>query len=322
MMSAFPIVMVTVPVTAVDQDQASEGVAGWVRSVVTAHGYRLTDDAATADVVVGTDPSTADPSARTQGLVLIGADWPAPVRDLLTALGITLDPAPVDGTVAATALGDQAPRGVDLLARVDPATLTATGTLAVHAPAFPLLSAAGAPVAAASQDGDRRLVVLAVRPGTGPSADELLFNAITFAAGRSSGARPASGSGSGFPWRSIRRGCGSSPRSPICRRCRSPTGRSRTPARTPAPGPRWAPSSTPSSSSRRAFRTTPTTSPPWSRTSPAGRTAVSRCPTSWTRWSPSTPSAHRVDGLRTSSSSRCTRRTAVPTAMWKPFWCR
>jgi hypothetical protein len=197
MMSAFPIVMVTVPVTAADQDPASEGVGAWVRSVVTAHGYRLTDDAATADVVVGTDPSMADPSARTQGLVLIGTDWPAPIRDLLTALGITPDPARVDGTVAAAALGDQAPRGVDLLARVDPATLTATGALAVHTPAFPLLSAAGAPVAAATEDGDRRLVVLAVRPVTGPSADELLFNAITFAAGRSAGARPASGSGSG-----------------------------------------------------------------------------------------------------------------------------
>ncbi|HEY5882095.1 MAG TPA: DUF6421 family protein [Nakamurella sp.] len=167
-----------------------------MRSVVTSRGYRPVDDAATADVVVCIGPDAAaaaglDGSAA--GLVLIGADWPAPVRALLAAHGITPDPGPIETRVVA-ATEASGPGGIDLLARVDPAALTASGSLTIDEPAWPLLRAAGRAVAAVAEHGDRRIVVLAVQPGTGPAADELLFNAITFAAGHPTGGRSVAAS--------------------------------------------------------------------------------------------------------------------------------
>lgn len=197
-MTAFPRVMVT----AGDHDPAADGNASWARTVLTHHGYQLIEDVAAADVVVATGPS-AVLDGVTAGLVLIGAYWPAPVAERLAAAGIRPVPVPAGDT---TAIGpvkaaDPAPEaaGLDVLARVDPATLTATGLLAVSNPAFPVLRAAGDPrtvAAAGSDDGDHRIVVLAISPDAGASADELLFNAVTYAAGRAcaadSGARSAS----------------------------------------------------------------------------------------------------------------------------------
>ena len=184
-MSAFPTVMVTA--------SGRDDVGAWARAVITSRGYRLTDHSATADVIVCTDPTAALEIGGTAGMVVIGAGWPAPAGRLLAAHGITADPAAADGAVTAVDRGDER-GGLDLLARVDPADLTGTGTLSVDDPAWPLLRAGGAPVAAATDVGDRRIVVLAVRPDTGPAADELLFNTITFAAGRVADARPASAS--------------------------------------------------------------------------------------------------------------------------------
>ncbi len=195
-MSAFPSVMVT----AGDHDPAADGIAGRARTVLAHHGYRLVEDAAAADVVVATGPSaaTAMLSAATAGLVLIGTTWPSPVAGVLTVAGIEPDRTLGEGMGSAGSLQAAGPApemaAVDLLARVDPVTLTATGTLAVRSPAFPLLHSigdSGRVVAAGSDDGNRRVVVLAIQPGSGPSADELLFNAVTYAAGRASTARSA-----------------------------------------------------------------------------------------------------------------------------------
>ena len=65
-MNVFPTVMVTTR-------DGEPGPAGlWVRSVVTSHGYRLTDDVAAADVVVATDGPVPASPAGAAGLVLIG----------------------------------------------------------------------------------------------------------------------------------------------------------------------------------------------------------------------------------------------------------
>ncbi len=154
-------------------------------AVVVARGYRMTDDPAAADVVVWTDPAEPVPTGPA-GLVLLGADWPVAVRDLLASLGIGVDPASADGTAStdnAAWAGPVDRRGPDLLARVDPSALIPTGRLTVDEPAWTVLLHAGRPIAAAFDDGERRVVVLAVRPDA--AAEELLFNAITFAAGSS-----------------------------------------------------------------------------------------------------------------------------------------
>ncbi len=164
-------------------DVAEDRSAG-PRSVVASHGYLLTDEPAQADVLVCPGPAgSAAAVEHPAGVVLIGADWPPPVRALLTARGITVDPILVDGTSTVANLIEGPCRGVDLLARVDPTTLRTTGRMAVNEPASPLLRISGHPVAAATDDGTRRILVLAVRPDSGRSADELLFNAISFVAG-------------------------------------------------------------------------------------------------------------------------------------------
>ncbi len=85
--------------------------------------------------------------------------------------------------VATRSLGAGA---LDLLARVDPATLAATSALSVEAPAVALLNAGGVAVAATGRLEDRHVAVLAVEPGTANDADdsfaELLANAVSFVA--------------------------------------------------------------------------------------------------------------------------------------------
>jgi hypothetical protein len=166
-MSVFPAVMV-----AARNDEAGR-FGAWVRSVVTSHGYRLTDVAATADVVV----TDGELPSGCPALVLVGTDWSASAIDRAAAAGIGPDSAAPDAAVTAVPLD-----GPDLLARVDPSSVTAVGTLTIDEPARVLLRSAGRPVAACAADA--RTVALAVRPDTGPSTDELLFNAITLAAGR------------------------------------------------------------------------------------------------------------------------------------------
>lgn len=178
-MSVFPTVMV-----AAREDEAGD-FGAWVRAVVTSHGYRLTDEATSADVVV-TDGGL--PFDR-PGMVLVGGNWSAPATRRAATAGIGLGAGRTEGDARVTAAPLDGP---DLLARVDPATLTPAGTLTVDEPARALLRSAGRPVAAVADDGAARTVVLAIRPG--PGAEELLFNAITFAAGRpgaSTGARDA-----------------------------------------------------------------------------------------------------------------------------------
>ncbi|CAM5672942.1 hypothetical protein SCYAM73S_02868 [Streptomyces cyaneofuscatus] len=63
--------------------------------------------------------------------------------------------------------------------------------------------------------------------------------------------------------------------------------------------------------------TTPPTTARSSPTCAAGPPTVSASRTSWTRCSPSSPRGTGPTGSSTSSSSRCTRRTATPTAISK-----
>ena len=166
-MSVFPTVMV-VP----DEDTAGDGAAARARSIVAAHGYRLTEDPAVADVRVRLGATVVEVS---------GSAMPEP-----TPTAVTPTDAPI--TVVSD---DGSGHGVDLLARVDPHELTATGTIPIGTSGWSPLRSAGQPVVTVTDDGDRRAVTLAVRPDAGRSFDELLFNAITFAAGRTT-AEPGS----------------------------------------------------------------------------------------------------------------------------------
>ena len=169
-MSVFPTVMVVPD----GQDPAREGAAARMRSIVAAHGYALTDDPAGANVLVRTDGTV---------LEVTGDSHPAGVEVELASAGSPVSAADID---------DGPGRGVDLLARVNPADLTATGTLTAADCGWTLLSSSGRPAVTVSDDG--RTVTLAIRPDAGHSFDELLFNAITFAAGGSTGGHDAPGS--------------------------------------------------------------------------------------------------------------------------------
>jgi hypothetical protein len=79
--------------------------------------------------------------------------------------------------------------GEDLLARVDLGVLRASGSLAVQAPARPLLAAGGVPVAATTAADAGRVVVLTVVPDAASAAGEqsfaeLVHNAVCFVAPR------------------------------------------------------------------------------------------------------------------------------------------
>ena len=194
--------------------------AASVRELVTSRGYQLVPPGLEADaIVMGPDTdlpaATEDAVRRGLGLVVLvsGPDAGHPAAestaDLLATAGIRLDPAAAAGDArsgpasdgAGTATGSATESGrrkgtaavpdetaaitdLDLLARVDPAALTATRTLQLHSPAAPLLRGVdpGAPVAAVSDLDHGRIVLLAA---TGPRSDELLFAAITYAAGQS-----------------------------------------------------------------------------------------------------------------------------------------
>ena len=183
---------------------------GTVAELIARAGCTLEPVADRADVLVldaraPLDPalarSLADGGLSTAGLVVL-AHRSAPVDP---AVGLLLDRAGLgcaaaDGTVppAAPVRPAVQPRpvgraaglrpgttvtgafGVDLLARVDPATISPLRALTVAAPATALLSDAhGAVVAACSTGSARRIVLL----GTDlAGAEQLVANAVTFAA--------------------------------------------------------------------------------------------------------------------------------------------
>jgi hypothetical protein len=171
--------------------------ADHLRALTTSRGYSVTTATETPDVFVigpgsAVGASTIDSIRSGVGLVVL-LD---PTRDdhaaatevdaLLAAAGIEIHDDPATGGAQAVRDETAVVTELDLLARVDPAQLTVTGTLRVQAPADPLLrsdTALKSPVAAVSEIGRGRVVVLAVRPTTNASSDELLFNAITYAAG-------------------------------------------------------------------------------------------------------------------------------------------
>jgi hypothetical protein len=180
----FPTVTVSFP------DGGKAAGDGWVRAVVTAHGYELADDPATADVLVagpgGFDAARARRVGPGTGVVLIGADWSDDVREWLGVNGIDVRDPDLAGHVDPERIRRaSAADGLDLLARVAPADLVAVGSLSVTGPARTIATDAdGLPIAAVCAG----VAVLAIAPDTGASADELLFNAIAFAAGRPRGA--------------------------------------------------------------------------------------------------------------------------------------
>lgn len=153
------------------------------RAVLARHGLPVVASPSQADVVVlpqlGDLDRVLTDLPATAGVVALGAhDAPADVH-------IRAEADRPQGAVAA-ATRPVGAGALDLLARVDPATLTATSALIVEAPAVATLKAGGVAVAATSRLDDRRVAVLAVEPGTANGADdsftELLANAVSFVA--------------------------------------------------------------------------------------------------------------------------------------------
>ncbi len=176
-----------------------DGVPGanHLRALTTSRGYSLTTTEQKPDVIV-IEPSSVQgndvvEAVRTGAGVVVLVD-PSPRKNAATnelagmvaEAGITVDTDPATGK--ALAVHDESAAGLelDLLARVDPAQLTVTGSLRVQSPATTLLRSAdrsSIPVAAFSEFGQGRVVVLAIHPTDNVSSDELVFNAITYAAG-------------------------------------------------------------------------------------------------------------------------------------------
>ena len=109
------------------------------------------------------------------------------VGSLLAEAGIELDTEPAAGNARSVRDETAAVTDLDLLARVDPAAADRHRRhYALQSPAAALLRSdtpVGTPVAALSESGSGRVVVLAVRLDGQSSTDELMFNAITYAAG-------------------------------------------------------------------------------------------------------------------------------------------
>ena len=170
--------------------------ADHLRALTTSRGYLVTTTEQAPDVIV-VEPSSALGNDVLEVLragvgVVVLVD-PAAARDdesqlghMLAEAGISLANDGATGNALAVRDETAAVTELDLLARVDPAALTVTGSLRAHSPAAPLLRSADGsrnPVAAISEFGLGRVVVLAVRPAGNASSDELFFNAMTYAAG-------------------------------------------------------------------------------------------------------------------------------------------
>jgi len=137
----------------------------------------------------------ADPKPAAAAKYLSGDGSLIPVTDLLAEAGITLEPEPPDSKAFADLDATAGFCGLDLLARVDPSALIASTLLGVSPPAGVLLRSApsgtspdavgrtATAVAALSHLGKGRIVVLGIVASDQPASNELIFNALTYAAG-------------------------------------------------------------------------------------------------------------------------------------------
>ena len=260
------------------------------------------------------------------GLVVLldPADDPisADVSALLAEAGIEPGVDAAAGPAVATTEETAEVTDLDLLARVNPAQLSVLGTIRTQPPAAALLRH-GRP---ARQRRSPRCPTSAPAGWScwpsGPArraSDELLFNAITYAAGHLRHRRAAirSDSTADPAWLRLKESVtalqalqaedGSVPEPADHAAASNLTGaiigRRRRPL-APIPARRRLPG--------RAGQ----------GPHPLGRRRFRRSRTSWTRWSPSTRRSAGSTAANTWSCSRCTPRTAARTAMWKPFWCR
>jgi hypothetical protein len=143
-------------------------------------------------LIEGTPTSSPEPPVGSSSI----DRFSTAVIHLLAEAGITLQPDPPGSTATVADLDATAEFcGLDLLARVDPSALTANALLRVAQPAGALLrSATGSraadltdgatqAVAALTHLGKGRVVVLGIAVDGQPASNELLFNALTYAAG-------------------------------------------------------------------------------------------------------------------------------------------
>jgi hypothetical protein len=181
--------------------------ADYLRALVTSRGYLVAVTAQRSDVLV-VDPTAAissdvDMALRGGTGLVVLLDTPndpisADVSALLAEAGIEPGVDAAAGPAVATTDETAEVTDLDLLTRVNPAQLSLLGTIGTRAPAAALLRTQACPstaVAAVSHLGAGRVVVLAVKTGESAS-DELLFNAITYAAGHLRHRRAAIGSDS------------------------------------------------------------------------------------------------------------------------------
>ena len=178
--------------------------ADYLRRLTTSRGYLAGTSAQTSDVLV-VDAGIAISSDVAQALrggvglvVLLDPSRPTSIEAaaLLAEAGVRWAADEATGPALATVDEITSVTDLDLLARVDPAALSVLGTISTQSPAAALLRSAArpsTPVAAVSHLGTGRVVVLAIRTGE-PASDELLFNAVTYAAGHLRHRRDAIGS--------------------------------------------------------------------------------------------------------------------------------
>ena len=178
---------------------------GRLAAVITSHGFTITSPSEQADVFVLDSSSSLTDAVVSAvrdgaGLVVLAGD--AGREDLgsgalsneLAAAGIEFEHASGTGASAAATMGTTAApdetievTDLDLLARVHPERLQTRGFLRTRSPAAALLRSAGQNgrpgdvVAALTNIEAGRIVVLAI--AATPDADELFFNAVTYAAG-------------------------------------------------------------------------------------------------------------------------------------------
>ena len=166
----------------------------YLRALITSRGYLIGSSAQASDVLV-VGPA-AEVSAEVVGALRGGVGLvvlldpasgavSAELSALLAEAGIQPGVDARTGAAEACVEESSSVTDLDLLARVDPAALSVLGSISTQPPAAALLRSAArpsTPVAAMSHLGTGRVVALAIRAGE-PASDELLFNAITYAAG-------------------------------------------------------------------------------------------------------------------------------------------
>jgi len=184
--------------------------AAAAQDLLRTRGYVEVPDAADADVLVLAGIQAADVANSVMGAVnagaglvlLPGALGDRDVRDLIASAGVEVVDLVLIGSGCVPAESGAAPAGLhprgagpaqppaeDLLARVDCDLLTGVSGLRLSGPAVPVLRLPGTsrdpgtPVAARSELGSARVVVLGV--DIDEKSGDLLFNAITSVARRS-----------------------------------------------------------------------------------------------------------------------------------------